>query len=275
MKCLFASRVLFLSCITACLSGVAQEPIAKPEIHGVVLEPGTKQPVVDAEVSLYFLGEERPMVRFGIGSLTPTSKTPTDATGAFVFHPDKLGYYTVAVKKEGHSAPGSGEGKNILDVTLTAAEPTGEARLTLSRPGQITGTVVDETTGKPIPKLSVIPGKLTRLDGRLMVGGTPVITGADGRFVAPNLPSGDYVVIVPAQRSGKERIISKFSESDLKTVDEDYPLTYWPGGQGLETATPLMVNSGASVDFGKVQTRKVPYYRAARAYSGGSMRGGR
>lgn len=46
---------------TSCASAqTSDKPAIRPEVRGVVLESGTNQPVPDAEVSLYFLGEERP-----------------------------------------------------------------------------------------------------------------------------------------------------------------------------------------------------------------------
>ncbi len=236
--------------------------LAHPEIQGTVLESGTTQPLVGAEVSLYFLGEERPSIRYGIGSLTSTNTAQTDAAGAFAFYPEKLGYYTVSAKKEGYSAPSRGEGKSIIDVTLTTAEPAGEARLRLSRPGQVTGAVVDMVTGKPIPNLTVYATRITRQDGRiLVVAAVQAKTNADGEFVVSNLTPGEYLVNILAQKTGRERIISGASADDWRAVDEDYEASYWPGGHDLETAVPLVVGSGLSVDAGKVHVHKVPYYR--------------
>jgi hypothetical protein len=201
-------------------------------------------------------------MRLGIGSLTPSSRTQTDASGAFAFQPEKLGYYTVAAKREGYSAPSRGEGKNIADIILTAAKPAGEVSLALSLPGQITGTVVDKDTDQAIPDLTVYAGRVQRLAGRLMDLNVSAKTNSDGRFVISNLTPGEYVVKILAQRMGRERIIAKFSDRDLKAVDDDYEASYWPGGgHSLESAAPLAVGSGGSVEFGTVRAHKVPHYR--------------
>src|ERR1035437_9532023 len=129
MRQIVALVELFLAAAFCGYSQGVGAPAPQPEIHGVVLEPGTTLPVVDADVSLYFRGEERSGIQVPLGVLGAQSTTRTDPTGAFAFHPDKLGYYAVAVKKEGYSAPGQGGGSSSKDVTLTAAAPTGEARL--------------------------------------------------------------------------------------------------------------------------------------------------
>ena len=242
----------------------AGKPASRPEIHGAVLEAGTSQPVVDADVSLYFRGEERPSIRVALGVLGAQSTTRTDFTGAFAFHPDKLGFYAVAVRKEGYSAPGQGGGNSSKDVTLTAADPVGEARLFLARPGRVAGSVVDETTDKPLPNLSLLVAEVRNVDGfHAASGGAGGVatTGPDGRFVVTNLRAGEYVVVTQPQRNGKERLLTKFSDTDLKAVDQDYERAYWPGGHDLETAIPVVVGSGASVDIGTVRARAVPHYR--------------
>ncbi|MBZ5582138.1 MAG: carboxypeptidase-like regulatory domain-containing protein [Acidobacteriia bacterium] len=237
----------------------AQEaPKPAPEIRGVVLESGTTQPVVDAEVSLYFLGEARPSIRVGVGMLKAVSLTRTDFAGAFSFKADKPGYYTVAVKKEGYSAP-TGGGVQQQDVTLTADAPSGEARLALSRPGRMTGRVVEEETRRPIAGVRVTARSYMRMNGR-RIGMAPgsVTTDADGQFVLPNLPPGDYMAEVNPWR---RELLTKFTEDDVDKTDQGLEHTFWPGGHGEDSAIPVALHSGATVDIGILPVKKTTYYR--------------
>ena len=255
-------RIPLFVCLT-CLTLLAQaEPgTARPEIRGLVLEANTQQPVVGAEVSLYFLGEKQPMVRFGFASMTPQSAATTDATGAFAFHPGKFGYYAVGVKQEGYVQPDRMVGGNTRDVTLTTDNPSIGIRLSLSRPAEVRGILVDEETEKPLPGIKLLIGRVLKFGGMLRPAGETVSTGPDGRFVASRLTPGDYVVVVRPQQTGEKRILKTFTDADLKRVDSDYELTYWPGGQDLATVVPFPVGSGAVVDVGKVRARRTSYYR--------------
>ncbi len=94
-----------------------------------------------------------------------------------------------------------------------------------------------------------------------MAIGAPAITGADGQFTARDVTAGEYVIRVVPQRTAKERIIEKFAEKDLKLVDEDYQASYWPGGYGPDSAIPVLLSSGATVDVGRIRAKRVPYYR--------------
>jgi hypothetical protein len=259
-----AGLVSILAFFSAYPSLAAQQtPISgsdRPEVRGVVLEPGTNQPVIGAEASLYFLGETRPTIRVGLGHLSALDTTQTDATGAFTFHPEKLGFYSVGVKKDGYSKPRRGEGVDSKDITLTEARPSGEVHLALSRPGQLSGTVVDATTGLPIPKFSLMVAAVQTLSGFRSAMGPIVTTNVEGEFTASNLTAGEFVVITVPQSERKTLVRTKFAEGDLKSIKEDYEQSYWPGGHGLDTALPVVITSGVSVNIGKVQARKIQYF---------------
>ncbi|MEN6536878.1 MAG: carboxypeptidase-like regulatory domain-containing protein [Bryobacteraceae bacterium] len=246
------------------------------EIHGVVLETGTNQPILDAKVTLYFLGSEKPRVRTGLKTQKILGETTTDFLGAFVFRPDEPGYYGVDVKKDGYTA-GAGSSQYL---TLTTEEPNREVRLFLAHPGEITGRVVDAETQKPIPNvtvrawaarsiLSLARGR-GRLYGRPGFGsGSESITDLNGRFrLSERLPGSWIMEIVPRTR-GKKRVTTEFSESDLELVDEDVENTYWPGGTDPESTVPVTLASGAIVDVGERAVKKAQYYRVHVEVPGG------
>ncbi len=246
------------------------------EVHGTVLETGTNQPVLDAKVSLYFLGSEKPRVRTGLKTQKVLGETTTDFLGAFVFRPDEPGYYGVGVEKDGYTTSiGSSQ-----YFTLTTDERSREVRLVLAHPGEITGRVVDAETRKPIPNvkvrawgarsiLSLARGK-GRLYGRPGFGlGTESITDLDGRFrLSERLPGNWILEIVPRTR-GAKRVATEFSERDLELVDEDVENSYWPGGSDPESAVPVTLASGAIVDVGDLAVKKARYYRVHVEIPGG------
>lgn len=243
----------------AALTPQDASPGQQPEIRGFVVEPETNQPVVDAVVSLYFLGAEQPRIMVGSAMLDVTGTVNTDATGAFTAPLYKVGYYRVQAKKNGYvQNPNSSQ-----RVTLTDDAPVKEVRLTLSPPGHLTGWVVDEETGKPISGVRVSAARPLPA-GTVFFGamfGNGVVTDAEGQFRTGDLMPGEYAITIGEQTTGKDRILTKFSEEDWKTVDQDYPRTYWPGGHGADAVVPVKVDSGATVSVGKLSVKKVAHYR--------------
>ena len=232
-----------------------------PEIRGVVLEPGGNQPVVGAEVALRYIGAEQPRMMGG-PQPQPIATTTTDAAGAFAFALDKVGYYSVAAKKDGFNSPGEEPGMpSSARFMITADAPRADARLFLSRAGTITGRIVDEETRKPVAGLRVVASRRVNFGGRYIYMGGSATTDADGHFHVGNLLTGDYVLEIAPQKQGKERVLARFTEDDAKIVDQDVEHTFWPGGHGQEMASPMNLGSGATLDFGQIAIRKVPYYR--------------
>ncbi|MEN6536879.1 MAG: hypothetical protein ABFD60_07655 [Bryobacteraceae bacterium] len=235
------------------------------EVHGVVLETGTNQPVLDAKVALYFLGSEKPRVRTGLKTQKTLGETTTDFLGAFVFRPDEPGYYGVDVKKDGYTA-GAGSSQYF---TLTTEEPNREVRLVLAHPGEIIGRVVDAETRKPIPNVTARawrPHELLFLANRQASGvgrfpGPESITDLDGRFRLNTL-AGNYAVEVEPRTRGAKRIIWEFSDRDAEHVDEDAEHSYWPGGSGPKAVNPVPLTAGATVDVGDLPVNRAQYYRA-------------
>jgi hypothetical protein len=166
------------------------KPAPRPEIRGVVIEPGTSQPVVDAEITLEYYGPQKPRIMPSPPKSSMTTKS--DASGAFVFRPVDVGYFYIRAKKDGYAEmagmpPASSSAQSV---TLSAAQPVKEVRPSLSLPGQITGLVVDEETRKPIAKLR-LQALSVRQHGRLSPPrGTAASSQADGEFVVPTWPQG-------------------------------------------------------------------------------------
>src|SRR6185436_17857759 len=73
---------------------------------------------------------------------------------------------------------------------------------------------------------------------------------APGRFV---------VEIAPWVRKKSQ---TEFSPDDVAAVDQDYEHAYFPGGPDLNSAQPIQVAAGATVDIGTYRARKTSFYRA-------------
>jgi len=241
-----ACRLAFCFALVGGLASAQSPP--QLEIRGTVVE-GTLG-IGGVTVTLYEFGHTPAEAT----TRTVFAVTFTDATGKFTFHPARAGEYYVEVKKEGYFAD-SYDGPTVdpVDntgdpVSIRADHPLQERKFSLIRLGQLRGSIVDED-GKPLANLRVgiRPGTIT-----------PVVTDQDGYFAAVRLRPGDYLVSVV--RHGPE-ILPKFSEEDLKVVDQDLQVSNWPG-------VPVPIRSGASLSVGTITARKTPYYRAHLSIKG-------
>jgi hypothetical protein len=242
------------------------------------MEYGAGQPIADVDVSLTLLPVEGPRV-ISVG--TPRNivqLAKTDSNGAFLFKLDQLGEYRVLVNKEGYRPSPASTGGASVAVRIDTAHPAREVAFELARPGAISGCVLDEDTKEPVPKIRihVMPRRYSRGQALASFGGGTAFTDKEGCFVVRELEPANYVIrpgsrvysageaeAFPGVREGGlERLAARFAEDDLKTVDWDYALSWWPGGTsdaGAANAVPL--GSGGSINIGNIVVRKQPVYR--------------
>ena len=244
----------------------------QPEIRGFVVEPSSNLGVAGAEVTLYQLTPG------GDHSAEPAilAATSTDARGEFQFHPKRFGDYHLEIKKEGYSAMTSLTSGTTSDTVESAAKlsqehPVQELRFALTRLGEITGRVIDED-GQPVADLRVGAQTPQLLQSPAYLEASAV-TDSDGRFTISKIPPGRYVVRVGPKSSDPE-LVTQFSETDLKTVDQDLETSFWPGGSDLRSAFPLPVTPGGSASSGTIVARKAVYYRAHVSVAGGDCEPG-
>ena len=238
----------------------AEASPVRTEIRGVVLEPGINQPVAEAEIS-FSTQEPGPVLLNGGWKNDPARKIRTDSRGAFVVALDKPGSYRVEARKEGYIGGGFGGAPDYAEVKLTAEKPSMDVRLFLARPARITGRVVDEDTGKPLAGIRLSANQADKYGRLLPADGSSAKTDVSGTFVLSELPPGGYAVEIGPQIESAKRVLTKFTEKDVKAVDLDIKHTYWPGGHGQESVLPVPVSSGATVNIGHLAVKKVPYYR--------------
>ena len=255
MKAIFAvSMFLLAACALWAQQQKAGTPPVRSEIRGAVLQSGTNLPVEDAEVLVFAQGPGPFRVNGG-WKTDPVTKIKTDYRGRFTSSLDKPGPYRVSTKKEGYIAA------DPVEVSLTAVKPAAEVRLFMARPGRITGTVVDEDTGKPIANL-----RLGAMEAQyctvFLRPERSVTTNAEGDFVISDLSPGDYAVQIGPQTEQEQRVLTQFTEKDAKAMDRDFERTCWPGGHGQESLVPAIVASNATAHIGLLPVKKGPYYRA-------------
>jgi hypothetical protein len=238
------------------------------QIHGVVHEIGLNLGLPGAEVTIFeFAGPERQKTVFAIAA--------TDPRGEFNFHPVRFGDYWIEVKKQAYfaSIPVEGISGSVMApppheetgtlITVSAAHPSQEVRFALMRPGALTGTLVDEAD-KPLA------GALIEIS----MAGLPAFvraaakTDRDGVFTARMLMPGEYLVKISPTPGKFLNAPPKFSDDDLKVVDEGLETFYWPDAPDERSATPARVTPGASTNLGNVRVRATPSYRARVSMEG-------
>jgi len=247
------SRIVIALLWLTAVSAWAQQQRAV--ISGVVMEPGVNQPVADAEITIAEF-------EFQPHKYNEVAKGKTDLQGAFRFEVDKFSNYLVTAQKPGYSESTGSLGGAQEQVMVDKDHLQRTVRFALSRNGEITGRVVDDETGMPIPNFHVqVMGIHYSRGEAIMSGGEVSPTDTDGRFVAKDREPGNYVAQVVPQTLGKERLMTQFTDRDLHAVDTDYANAYWPGGQGLDSASLVQLQSGGSASVGTIRVKKTSFYR--------------
>jgi protocatechuate 3,4-dioxygenase beta subunit len=227
----------------------AQSDGAKPEIRGVAIEPGIEHGVPDVDITIYELQGPVP----GLGRIIQrqAGRVTTDNQGKFRFQTERFGEYRVTANKEGYSGKATS-----TDVILSADHANREVRFALGRTGEITGRVLDEETGEPLPNFAIEADSFFYQNGLpRTANGTLARTDEDGRFAVQDLDPGRYVVFARSRVRG----LARSSDTELET--QDYEWSYWPGGRGVDSAAPITLISGGSTDVGVLRLRKTPLYR--------------
>jgi hypothetical protein len=251
---------------TAQQPGSEKKDPVELEIRGVLVEAGVLEPISDAEVLYWKMPEAGQPMRF-----TPDralGKVKTGPDGSFGFAPAQLGEYYVLATKDGYVNASRGSMSNAATVTISKEHPVAEARLSYARPAQITGSLLDEESEKPLEKFRVtVSADYYARGRRFPAPGALAITDDKGRFVA-RVPPGDYFVeLQPAINSTRGRVLEEFTTNDLNAVDLDFEQSYWDGGHDQELALPVSVGSNALVDMGTLKVRRVPFYRVRVSHS--------
>ena len=228
---------------------LAQSPVFEgtAAISGVVTEATTKEPIPGVMVYLGFQG------RGAVGRL---SRQITDAKGRFVFtdlpagtlffiNASKLGYL------EGHFGVGAGGLLGGL-ISLSDGQWFREANVAMSRPGSISGTVVDER-GEPAVGVFVRVLSRVKVAGRLtLTAGQTSKTDDRGVYRLADLAPGRYIVQVP---SVQQSFPASLTPAEIAGLRADQMS---PGRAAPEPPPALDLPNGMRVVVGNYLTPPAP-----------------
>ena len=146
-------KAVVLATLLALAAYAAPQAPADPEIRGVVVEPGVNLPVAGATVELSV--QTTSSVKINGGWLPDKRKATTDERGRFSLTLDKPGPYRVEARKDGYLDPGRDGPPAYAEVKLTADHPVADVKLSLVPPTALTGTAINDDTGKPLAGVRV------------------------------------------------------------------------------------------------------------------------
>jgi hypothetical protein len=227
------------------------------ELRGTVTDAVTNQPLQDAQVDLVP----------GNGLIGPGIEVTTiqsDSQGAFLFQPTKPGQYVVRTRKDGYTRLSASLSAGTSDqgsAVLSEAKPSAIFAFRLQRAGEISGTVIDDATEKPLANFRIALAVYSSTNGRPFARGATVTTGLDGTFRSASLAAGQYLVQTVPQVTGASHILTKFNEEDIRATDLDYRVAFFPGGPDIESALPVLLTSGGNVNMGTIRVKKQPLNR--------------
>lgn len=269
----------FLAFVVTVALGQAQPPApATPAarattpdttVSGIVLEQGTRAPVVGAEVRLTpdFKGGPPP----NPFTFRPLSAT-TDASGRFEFRGLEPGRYRAFAQKAGFATTMMPGGPPPPLVELT--DHVRDLELPLVRGGVIVGRVVDGQ-GEPVAEAMVMAmrpnpfkdrgGAPPNMPGpfgpaampRLMPVGGSVPTNELGEFRIHSLPANEYVVRVQPRSMFRGTATSGAASSTTVVP------TYAPGTADDASAQATRVVSGETVNIGDVRLVTAAAYQVS------------
>jgi hypothetical protein len=174
-----------------------EPPRGTGAISGVVIDGLTNAPVPEAVV---YLGVD------GRGTATAQSRQLTDGKGRFVFLEVAPGdLLTISATKPGYLQGGfnldNKPGSSGSRLRLREGEWVPDVRITLWRPGVISGIVSDER-GEPVVGVDVrVVAQLSIGGGQRLASGPLGRTDDRGAYRISDLPPGRYVVQVPSVQS--------------------------------------------------------------------------
>jgi len=197
-------------------------------LSGRITDAATHQPIEGAAISS----------RGGRGA-KPASAV-SDASGAYSMRLPAAERVSLEISKEGYSTLDL-RSTDSTEVRLKAGGS--ETRnFELSRPGSLSGHLVDRDSGKPLQGFYIHAIRwYAGLENSTGFRYPAFPTGADGAFSIANLPPASYVMVVDPPMGGKIRVPEKDQE---KKDEAGYGPTWYPGVPRPEMASPVVIGYG-------------------------------
>jgi hypothetical protein len=248
---------------------LAQQPAvqASASINGVVVAPGTSQPIAKAVVELQGGGrDERLTVATGVNGRFEFLNLPA---GSYRLTATRTGYLDTAFGQRGPS--GSGR-----ELRLAAGVNQNDITLLMTATGAISGRVLDDT-GEPLANIPVQALRYSYVDGQRTLKPIKIDETNDlGEFRVFWLPPGQYYISAQPRKSSPGKFIVLHDDGDLsgrmrggneadsaaQKLGEAHVPVYYPGTTAVQSATQVEVRPGADVrgiDFtlARVRTKKI------------------
>ena len=235
---------------------LAQGPVRRPplprgmlDIAGQVVDADSGQPLKGAAVSVRCLDD-----RARLRELTLL----TALSGTFLTRMHAEQGCSVSVLAEGYVQSREDTERGPVPVRPAAGGRVEPLRFSLHREAEVSGTVIDRATEKPVAGLTVWAqwSEFERGKRKLRAAADAASTDAEGRFRLKRLPPGRYFLQVTQPE--QERIEGRERAEEQLT---GYARAFWPDG-AHEAAVPLWVYAGARLDAGALLVEKRPFYRA-------------
>jgi hypothetical protein len=218
----------------------APSAVATAALIGVVLDETSNKPVAGAIVSITAVQ----------GTPAPTgrnnSRVITGSDGRYLFSGLPQGLYSLGATKNGYlnANAGSSTGGNSMPIDLAEGQIRTDTTIEMSRPGAISGTILDEA-GEPVIGVQVAVARRVRSRGRVTWQNTGSGGSTDdrGMFRAGNLAPGDYVVRTEQSNTSVPTSMMDAYQKAAETLrpGEPNPLldeVVMIGGMGLMPGSP-------------------------------------
>ncbi|MDP8980577.1 MAG: carboxypeptidase-like regulatory domain-containing protein [Acidobacteriota bacterium] len=162
----------------------------------------------------------------------------TDSSGAFRFSTVPAGHYVLSAEKPGFQADDS----ELSDRRAQLTASREGVRLKLTRLGVLTGKVVDQT-GQPIRGVNMIALSQQIVDGMRQTQAVRSVTTDDrGMYRMWNFTPEKY--FVKAAGKGGATLLYAGETAPRYLADEAFALTYFGGGETLDTAQAIQMEAG-------------------------------
>ncbi len=243
--------MLLLACILTLL-GAAQGDLPTA-VEGKVLDSATRLPVPGAHVILARTEKSGTLADPGLYDTKPSAGDPDPAADRLAVLTGNDGVFRFAIQAPARfalfvDAPGYVRTQaGMTSYQLKPGVPIADISIRLTHELSISGRVVDDETGKPVPGLAVLAYRY-RSSGRPGVpNGGMANTDENGSFVLDRMDPGDYWLEVryPLRaRIGKPKPVEDFRHAGQKT----YASTWYPGVARAEESAPVRVVEGVVIE---------------------------
>lgn len=216
-------------------------------VSGQVRDAATTLPVPNAYVTL----------TPGRGIKFPPEPAPlncrTGADGRYAITVPGAGLYVLYAEAEGFVA-----GPDLPHYFGLKTSRTID--VTLRRPADLSGTVVDDTTRRPIAGISVQPLSVRYAEGKRVLTpvGEPAVTSGSGLFFLRGLTPGSYLLELRSPAAEERIEVTPEAPAHEPAPEMAYRRLRWPSDD--DGSQPLQLQPGDRLELPAIRLAKGPVY---------------